>query len=276
MNVFRGMIIIGGKIECLTGLHIGGAGSGYEIGGMDNPVIRDPVTGCPYIPGSSLKGKMRSMMEWATDKVNKAGEIHSYKDCKDLDCPICRIFGSSPAEDRRDSNTKDSWKGGPTRLIVRDARPDDDTEKLMNKLEELGLPKVELKTENSINRITSASSGLRTQERVSVGSKFDFCLLYGVYEVEGCRVSDLDMLPHVFEALRLVEDSALGGGGSRGSGQVCFRIGREPTIRRVEDYRNGTLPPVGLDEKSLVALGEFDVNGFVTRVRAQMNGGQVS
>lgn len=163
-------------------------------------------------------------------------------------------------------------------MTVRDAYPDKDTKDKMNDLEaRLGLPKVEIKTENNINRITSATlSGPRTQERVPVGSKFDFCLLYGVYEVEGCRVSDLDMLPHVFEALRLVEDSALGGGGSRGSGQVCFKIGREAIIRRVEDYRNGTLLLVSLDEKSLVALPDFDVNNFVTVVKAKMNGGQAS
>jgi CRISPR-associated protein Csm3 len=64
MPQFKAHVIITGKIQCLTGLHIGGTEEGYEIGGMDNPVIKDKITGYPYIPGSSLKGKMRSMMEW--------------------------------------------------------------------------------------------------------------------------------------------------------------------------------------------------------------------
>lgn len=280
MNTFKGNIFIGGKIKCLTGLHIGGVGSGYEIGGMDNPVIRDPVSGFPYIPGSSLKGKMRSLMEWATDNIAQDGKIHPVKGEHDAqnpiaDCPICRIFGSSPAEDRRGGEPqKEERRAGPTRLVVRDARPDEGTRKMMNDLEaRLGLPKVEIKTENNINRITSATlSGPRTQERVPVGSKFDFCLVYGVYEVEGCQKSDLDMLKYVFQAMRLLEDSALGGGGSRGSGQICFEIGKEPVIRRAEDYRKGTLPALSF-EGELMSLSGFQVEEFVTKAKAQINGG---
>ena len=124
MAQFIGNILIRGRIECLTGLHIGGSKDKMEIGGVDSPVVRDPVTHRqPYIPGSSLKGKMRMLLEYATGNVEmgdekqdkKRGDVHN---CTRPDCPVCRIFGSSAAEERR---------CGPTRLLVRDAYPDEAT-----------------------------------------------------------------------------------------------------------------------------------------------------
>ena len=60
----QGKYIIQGKIKVLTGLHIGGPTTGLNIGGVDNIVIKD-AKGKPYIPGSSLKGKMRSLLEYS-------------------------------------------------------------------------------------------------------------------------------------------------------------------------------------------------------------------
>lgn len=222
-NKLQATVIISGKIECITGLHIGGTGSGYEIGGIDNPVIRNP-DGFPYIPGSSLKGKMRSMLEWAKEKVPFDGDVHTTSDPDD---DVCRIFGA-PAQANRNS--------GPTRLIVRDAVVDQETFDEMRRLEEEeGLPKVEVKTEVKINRITSSSEGLRQMERVPVGSKFDFELVYFLMDVEGLQKDDLSMLKDVFLALKLVEDSNLGGSGSRGSGQVRFLM-KEPRVKTANDY----------------------------------------
>ena len=82
---FNGKYIIKADLRCLTGLHIGGTEEGFEIGGMDNPVIRDPITGYPYIPGSSLKGKMRSLLEWSYDKV----KIETNNKTKKLNAPPC-------------------------------------------------------------------------------------------------------------------------------------------------------------------------------------------
>lgn len=228
MNQFKATITLHGKIECVTGLHIGGSGTGYEIGGMDNPVIRNPHDGFPYIPGSSLKGKMRSMMEWAEGKVPTDGGIYF---SSDVDDPISRIFGAPAEADRA---------AGPTRLIVRDALPDPKTRAMMENLEATqGLPKVEVKTEVTLNRITSKPPfGPRSMERVPVGSCFDFELVYAIYDVEGLKTKDVEMLDKVFFALRLVEDSALGGSTSRGSGQVCFHLGT-PLVRTVDDYKSG-------------------------------------
>ncbi|HXG67493.1 MAG TPA: type III-A CRISPR-associated RAMP protein Csm3 [Blastocatellia bacterium] len=257
MNQLKATVTIHGKIECVTGLHIGGSGSGYEIGGMDNPVIRNPRDGFPYIPGSSLKGKMRSLMEWAEGKAHPEGKIYHSSDKDDV---ISRIFGAPAEADR---------KAGPTRLIVRDAVPDEQTRRMMEELEATqGLPKVEVKTEVNINRITSKPlSGPRQMERVPAGSRFDFEIVYAIYDVDGLAKQDVDLLDKVFTALRLVEDSALGGSGSRGSGQVRFLLGA-PLVRRLADYQQGTLqePDRGkLDPLS--SFGDGEINRLKERLR---------
>jgi CRISPR-associated protein Csm3 len=209
---FLANLIISGKITCITGLHIGGTQEGYEIGGMDNPVIKDPIEGYPYIPGSSLKGKLRSLLEWSMpNKINPTGEIHT---CDGSNCFLCRIFGS-PAELNR--------KIGPTRIIIQDAYPDKTTIQLMDDLQrDKGLPKVEWKTENAINRIDSSATP-RTIERVPKGAMFDLNILYGIYKIPGeDTLKDIEALEYLFQAMRSLEDSTLGGGGSRGSGRIIF------------------------------------------------------
>src|SRR5574341_2073027 len=114
--IFSGKYIIKTDLRCLTGLHIGGTDEGFEIGGMDNPVIKDPITGYPYIPGSSLKGKMRSLLEWADNKVSietdNNGKLKG-KLCKGGSCDICIVFGCSASTSANDAR----------RLIVRDSFP---------------------------------------------------------------------------------------------------------------------------------------------------------
>lgn len=222
---FLANLIIKGKIRCETGLHIGGMVEGYEIGGMDNPVIKDPITGYPYIPGSSLRGKMRSLLEWAKGLVNNDGDVHV---CNNQGCPVCRSFGV-PAEEGRAI--------GPTRLIVRDAWPTEETKKNLDTLQrEKGLPKVEWKSENVINRITSEATP-RQIERVPKGSEFDFELVYGIYDVSDKGEKDIEHLKYVFEAIELLEDSTLGGYGSRGSGKISIKI-EEMRLKKLEDYEN--------------------------------------
>ena len=58
------MQVIEGDLELVTGLHIGAGNDEIRIGGIDNPVLKHPYSGQPYIPGSSLKGKVRSLLEW--------------------------------------------------------------------------------------------------------------------------------------------------------------------------------------------------------------------
>jgi CRISPR-associated protein Csm3 len=221
MAQFVGNILLRGKIECLTGLHIGGSKDKMEIGGVDSPVLRDPATRQPYIPGSSLKGKMRSLLEFVEGKVGD-GNVHS---CKLSDCPVCRVFGSSASEDRQ---------CGPTRLLVRDAYADKTTQQMWENLDS-ELLYTELKSENGLNRITSAANP-RFLERVVKGSKFDLELVYGVYDVDSH--DDLKFFAHVRTALLLLEQSALGGSGSRGYGRIKFMFAPPVMVGR-DAYRNG-------------------------------------
>ncbi|NIR51596.1 type III-A CRISPR-associated RAMP protein Csm3 [candidate division KSB1 bacterium] len=157
---------IEGQIEVITGLHIGSNVEQIEIGGLDNPVIRHLLTKEPYIPGSSLKGRMRALLEWRLGKVEQNGAVYQW--CKNNDCPICRIFGTSA----------DAAKIGPTRLIVRDAYLTEEFKK--DKLEERGMILEDLteeKWENSINRLT-ASANPRPLERVIPTVKFQWVRLF--------------------------------------------------------------------------------------------------
>ena len=134
--------VIKGRIFCETGLHIGGSQNEIEIGGVDLPVIKHPITKEPYIPGSSLKGKMRSTLERKYDKVTNKGEPCG---CGKEDCLICRVFGPH-------KNTSHSL--GPTRILVRDSKISQETR---NEYKELavkgGVLPLENKTENIINRL---------------------------------------------------------------------------------------------------------------------------
>lgn len=202
--------IIKGEIECITGLHIGGSADTIEIGGMDNPIIKHPITGFPYIPGSSIKGKMRSLLELKYGLFERNGDIHRY--CDKKDCPICRIFGTS----------SDKSVIGIGRLIVRDAHLTENSIDELKKLKrDKGLPYSEEKYENSINRI-NARANPRPIERVPAGIKFYFELVYRVFDIDDSGKTDIDLIKYVKEGLKLIENDALGGSGSRGSGKVKF------------------------------------------------------
>jgi len=90
-------VVLNYKMEALTGIHIGSSKETFEIGDVDNPVVKDPITGYPYIPGSSLKGKMRSFLEkkyFTTSRNKNAVEFFNkeYHSCRDKNCPICSLF----------------------------------------------------------------------------------------------------------------------------------------------------------------------------------------
>lgn len=215
----KGRVFITFNIEAVTGLHIGGTESGIEIGGVDKTVIRDPLTNRPYIPGSSLKGKVRSLLEKykglpQNQRIGQ-GYIHSC-DQKDeySNCDVCQVFGV-PGE--RDFAT-------PTRLVVRDVKM---TEASARALEESGrtdLPYTEVKAEVSIDRVTSKANP-RAMERVPAGTVFGPAeLVYSLYDGDGCRVhEDIERLRTLVEGLQLLEDDYLGGLGSRGSGKICLK-----------------------------------------------------
>ncbi|HGJ65136.1 TPA: type III-A CRISPR-associated RAMP protein Csm3 [bacterium] len=202
---------IKGKILLITGLHIGAGQESTQIGGLDNPIIRSASNNLPYIPGSSLKGKMRSLMELYTDRVGRDGAVHAYSETCENGCPICYVFGSSAAE---------GAPTGPGRLVVRDSFIDLKDEENKRILEESkGLPFSEEKTEISINRITSkVERALRKTERVPAGVKFDLDISVRIFGTD----NENEIWDNVLLGLALVQKDALGGSGSRGYGKVEF------------------------------------------------------
>ncbi len=206
-----------GKIVVETGLHIGGSKESTQIGGMDNPIIRQPKDNFPYIPGSSLKGKMRSLLELHLDKVPKDGKPHSYKEdtCK-TDCVICRIFGASGLEKAKEEA---EIGPGPARIIVRDCLVDKEDPGVKKLLPERGVPLSEEKAETAINRIKGAAlqNSLRKTERVPAGAVFNLDITFRVLEE-----SDKELFETVLKGLALVQKDGLGGSISRGYGKIRF------------------------------------------------------
>lgn len=246
---FLGNVIFKGKLECLTGLHIGGSKEKFEIGGVDSPVIRDPNTNLPYIPGSSLKGKMRSLLSFELGVADF--DPPNRNDLKDTDkfhkiSPIIRVFGV-PAE------VLDTGFG-PTRLVVRDSYPDEATIEMWKNLN-TELQYTEYKPENKIDRITSAAMP-RFLERVVKGSLFNVEFIFGIYRIDDIT-KDEEYLKYFIESLRLLEHSTLGHAGSRGYGQVAFKFA-EPFIVMQKDYREGTITFKDAS-KSIAALEKLDM-----------------
>ncbi|MBF0555953.1 MAG: type III-A CRISPR-associated RAMP protein Csm3 [Nitrospirae bacterium] len=199
--------VITGKLRCESGLHIGGSADQIEIGGVDSPIIKHPTTGEPYIPGSSLKGKMRSQLEKKEGKVTDKGEPCG---CGKKDCNICKIFGAH-------KNTRHEL--GATRILVRDAVFTEDTRKKYRELiEEKGTSYIEKKTENTVNRKTGTAEHPRSLERVPSGAEFDIEIVLQVYDTDKAD----EMVGFVKEGLRHIQSTYLGGFGSRGSGKVSF------------------------------------------------------
>jgi CRISPR-associated protein Csm3 len=236
-----GNIILSGNIKCQTGLHIGQEGT-LEIGGIDTPVIKDPVSERPYIPGTSIKGTMRSLLEWDQGVVDEDGEPHAHQGGDVADCPVCRVFGV-PAE----ANTEI----GPTRLSVRDAHPTDDTIEMWESMD-TSLPYTEVKTENYINRVTSQANP-RDIERVPKGSTFEYELVYSIFDIGDSGETDFEMLDTVERGLALLEDSSLGGSGSRGYGKVRFRTtGHKYLVRTSDQYTTDGKEGVAVDSQDEV------------------------
>ncbi len=201
---------ITGTITVLTGLHIGAGKDSLEIGGLDQPIIKNPLTGEPYIPGSSIKGKMRSLLE-ISKFSNQSQKTRDFVlkgkpcACAEKDCPVCTIFGTSAAEKGPDL--------GPTRLIVRDAYLTEEWRKKFSNGELL----MEIKYENTIDRVRGVADHPRPLERVPAGVAFTFHLSFKVFQDDNPKLID-----DIFRGLRLIELDALGGNSSRGCGQVRF------------------------------------------------------
>ena len=239
---FKGKIIIKLKLKLLTGLHIGGGREVAKIGGVDNPVIRDPLTGEPYIPGSSLKGKISSLLEKALGLIKQGQEIHR---CSNLNCPICRLFGSSEQEKEKKQSV------GEGRLIFRDFYLTDEWQKEFNERIKEGKEFFEEKTENVISRLTGTtiSGGLRTMERIPKGTEFKGEIVYNFTKKPNQEMKLEEDFENLIAGLKLLEDDYLGGSGSRGYGKVKVEV--KEVIVRKKDYYFGKEKEKSIKEATL-------------------------
>lgn len=191
---------ISGKIEVVSGLHIGASDAYSAIGAIDSPVIRDPISGDPIIPGSSFKGKLRTLLakmyneSFATDHNGDHEKIRA-------------LFGSSKKGDK------------PGRLLFSDMR--------MSNWEDLhkkgAKTKTEVKFENTINRLT-AEANPRQIERVIRGAIFDLSIIYDIEYSDNLDKDKEQQIEEDFQTLKagfeLLEYDYIGGSGSRGYGKI--------------------------------------------------------
>jgi len=254
-----GKLILEGEMHCETGLHVGAGKGSLEIGGSDNPVVKDSA-GRPYVPGSSLRGRIRSLLEQATGMAvpselvfiskRKGQEVRIHQSDRPDD-EICILFGRSPGRmDRVQGEALDSNHASPARLSVFDAPLDLDsiTQQMRENLDD---ELTEVKSENSIDRITSQANP-RTIERVPAGARFQLRFVIDMLCEE-----DAPLLALLVQGLRLLEDDALGGGGSRGSGRVRFA-----NLRL--NWRNKDYYAKGTEQKELVPAS--DLSALQTQV----------
>lgn len=205
-------------IELVTGLHIGGSSENLEIGGVDSPVIKLAFDNDkPYIPGSSLRGKIRCLLEQSKG-CSKVGD-----DKKDVNI----LFGYST-------------DNIPSRLIVRDAYITKDSLKRLEKCENLDLPYTEVKFENSINRLTGTADNPRQIERVPAGVHFTAEFILNIWDTD----DEKKLIKLLEDGFALLENDYLGGSGSRGYGQI--RLG-DIKAEMAYEGNDWTMHPYAID-----------------------------
>ncbi len=204
-------------LELVTGLRIGAGDSEMHIGGVDNTVIKHPHTQSPYIPGSSLKGKMRSLLEWRSGAVTeKPMGKDAVASANDQTRPevirILQLFGIGGGE--LEDNKPLALEIGPTRISFWDCSLNKVWE---DQIREDNFSLTEIKSENRINRISGVAEHPRQTERVPAGAQFDFRL-----SVKKLAGDSPELIETVLQGLKLLELDSVGGSGSRGYGKVKF------------------------------------------------------
>ena len=195
-------IKINTTITLVTGLHIGGNRDNVEIGGIDNPVIKLATReNQPYIPGSSIKGKMRCLLEQAAG-AKAVG----------LNDEVNNMFGITENKKWRITETR------PSKIIVRDAMLSEESVQTLKACDYLDMPFTETKCENVIDRVYGKAEHPRQSERVPAGVTFNAEFIINVWDDD----KEEDLLNLFNKGLKLLENDYLGGSGSRGYGQIRF------------------------------------------------------
>lgn len=214
---------IDGKIILKTGLHIGSSNLEMHIGGTDNQVIKHPHTLEPYIPGSSLKGKIRSLLEMQSGLMAYTdGDVVSSKIIKKIETDnklleeaikILKIFGNKATDIEEDRTY------GPSRASFADCFLNNEWKKKAN---EMNWSFTELKPENVINRIKGTAGDPRTTERIPAGAEFDMLITFKILDN-----GDEQLIDYLIKGLKLLEMDALGGNVSRGYGRIEIKLNEE-------------------------------------------------
>lgn len=278
-----GKVTLNCQLIAKTGLHIGGGNENLDIGGLDKPVIRDPLTKYPYLPGSSIKGKLRATLERLLNKpLNRSGSRDTMRyESDDLAdgfteverdhfiryqgariCEISRLFGSTGGSDFwmevETAKQEDLFNDkSPTKIIegqncVKVASGRNATSRLIIRDAHLD--------NNSAAQLKKVDTGLYMTEwkfennidRVTAAAnprqleRVPAGSIFNfelVYTVENAEQAVKD-LENIAIALAFLEDDALGGNGSRGYGKVKFE-NFSFTYRSLEQYRQITQPTGG-------------------------------
>jgi len=202
---------IRGIIEIKTGLHIGGSSDEIKIGGIDNPVIKNPLNNEPYIPGSSLKGKIRTLLEWQFGTMTTDGKPTDIESNSSLAAKqIVKLFGNGKTLDFNIAKNI-----GPSRVSFGDCSLTKESKGELLEKNALTEEKVEVR----INRLTGTvdRGGPRHMERVPAGAEFEFSITLMEFE-EDNNLENLLAL-----GMKLLELTNLGGNGSRGYGKIKFK-----------------------------------------------------
>jgi len=199
MNKLTHYIKATSKIILESGMHIGGPTESVKIGGIDNPVIRNPITQIPYIPGSSLKGRFRMALELKYGDVAKERKGVGPSQDPNNESMVVKLFGSGSAK----TNTE------PSRYLFRDSNLSEDSLEYSESEE-----KIEVKIDRE--KMAAFQGGNRIQERIAAGAKFDMEVMIRVFEND----DEQKFQNRLEEASKIVELEFLGGSGSRGYGKV--------------------------------------------------------
>ncbi len=231
VGALKGVLKLKVRIKARTGLHIGGSKEDVEIGGIDNVVEKlkvykpdwttEEYYDVPYIPGSSLKGKLRSLLELVNEDGNNNIIALNYdgEPCQCGKCDICRLFGTHKAKESKE----------PVRIRIEDLHPTRPTIELWERVLDSGY--TEIKAENTIDRISSRSTNLRHTERVIAGSEFEGWITIRLFDKDMDENNDRNKIkPYqkylclLKKAFEMLEDDYLGGSGSRGYGRVKIKV----------------------------------------------------
>ncbi|HIP43398.1 MAG TPA: type III-A CRISPR-associated RAMP protein Csm3 [Aquifex aeolicus] len=241
----KGILKVRYRIKVKTGLHIGGSKESIEIGGIDNVVVKIPryeingkeLRNVPYIPGSSLKGKVRSLLEWVEIPEDKGKPIAlewGGEPCQCGKCNVCKLFGVHKAKNIEEPE--------PVRLRFEDFYPTEETINMWERVLEVGF--TELKTENIINRIRGNAEHPRHMERVIPGSVFEGYITMRVFEGDGYALFEL-----LDKGLRMLEDDYLGGSGSRGYGRVEIIKPDKVIWKELPEYKEQEIDYAKIEDK---------------------------